>query len=99
MRIRLHRRKLRVTFIMTVFKAVSLEELFMSPQATPNPEAGQEAGKEPTKPAQKERRAFRRRPFRARVRIQTDALGMGPMVEVVGMNISEAGICFTTPKE
>ena len=71
----------------------------MSPQATPNPEAGQETGKDSPKPAQKERRAFRRRPFRARVRIQTDALGMGPMVEVVGLNISEAGICFTTPKE
>jgi hypothetical protein len=71
----------------------------MSPQATPNPEAGHDAGKESPRPEHKERRAFRRRPFRARVRIQTDALGMGPMVEVVGLNISEAGICFTTPKE
>jgi hypothetical protein len=71
----------------------------MSPQATPNPAAGDETGKESPRPENKERRAFRRRPFRARVRIQTDALGMGPMVEVVGLNISEAGICFTTPKE
>jgi hypothetical protein len=68
-------------------------------ETTPNPEVGQVAGKEPTKPAQKERRAFRRRAFRARVRIQTDSLGMGPMVEVVGLNISEGGICFATPKE
>ena len=73
----------------------------MSPETTPSPETSQEAGKELAKPAQKEkeRRAFRRRPFRARVRIQTDALGMGPMVEVTGLNISEGGICFTTPKE
>jgi hypothetical protein len=71
----------------------------MSPQPTPNPEAGKEAGMEPPKPAQKERRAFRRRAFRARVRIQTDTLGMGPLVEVTGLNISEGGICFTTPKE
>jgi hypothetical protein len=71
----------------------------MSPQATPNPGAGNETGKESPRPENKERRAFRRRSFRARVRIQTDALGMGPMVEVVGLNICEAGICFTTPKE
>jgi hypothetical protein len=68
-------------------------------EVTPNPEAAKEAGATVAKPAQKERRAFRRRPFRARVRIQTDALGMGPMVEVVGLNISEGGISFTTPKE
>jgi hypothetical protein len=71
----------------------------MSPETTPNPETGQAAVKEVPKPAQKERRAFRRRPFRARVRIQTDALGMGPLVEVSGLNISEGGISFTTPKE
>jgi hypothetical protein len=71
----------------------------MSPELTPNPEAGKDAGPALAKPAQKERRAFRRRLFRARVRIQTDTLGMGPMVEVVGLNISEGGISFTTPKE
>lgn len=67
----------------------------MSPEAAPNPGAIQEPAKAP----QKERRAFRRRAFRARVRIQTDSLGMGPMVEVVGLNICEGGIAFTTPKE
>jgi len=71
----------------------------MSPQSTPTPEAGKVAGVESPKPTQKERRAFRRRAFRARVRIQTDALGMGPLVDVVGLNISEGGICFTSPKE
>jgi len=71
----------------------------MSPELTPNPEAGKEAGQALAKPTQKERRAFRRRAFRARVRIQTDTLGMGPMVEVVGLNISEGGISFATPKE
>src|SRR5262245_63344525 len=68
-------------------------------ETTPNPEAAKEAGATVAKPMQKERRAFRRRSFRARVRIQTDTLGMGPMVEVVGLNISEGGISFTTPKE
>ncbi len=64
----------------------------MSPEASPNPEIV----KETPKPApQKERRAFRRRPFRARVRIQTDSLGMGPMLEVAGLNICEGGIAFT----
>jgi hypothetical protein len=68
----------------------------MSAEVSPTPGAVKDTGK----PHEgKERRAFRRRPFRARVRIQTDALGMGPMVEVVGLNISEGGIAFTTPKE
>ncbi len=68
----------------------------MSPEASPSPETVKEASQPPQR---KERRAFRRRPFRARVRIQTDTLGMGPMVDVVGLNISEGGIAFTTPKE
>jgi hypothetical protein len=68
----------------------------MSPESTPNSGATKEA---PKPHEGKERRAFRRRQFRARVRIQTDSLGMGPMVEVVGLNISEGGIAFTTPKE
>src|SRR5713101_1269522 len=67
----------------------------MSPEAAPNPEAIQE----PPKAPQKERRAFRRRAFRARVRIQTDSLGMGPLLEVTGLNISEGGIAFAAPKE
>src|SRR6516165_1910938 len=68
----------------------------MSPESTPNSGATKEA---PKPHEGKERRAFRRRQFRARVRIQTDSLGMGPMVEVVGLYISEGGIAFTTPKE
>ena len=67
----------------------------MSSEAAPNPEAVQELPKAP----QKERRAFRRRPFRARVRVQTDSLGMGPLMEVTGLNISEGGIAFAAPKE
>ncbi len=67
----------------------------MSPKAAPNPETVQDT----SKPPQKERRAFRRRPFRARVRIQTDTLGMGPLLEVTGLNISEGGIAFAVSKE
>jgi hypothetical protein len=67
----------------------------MSPETAPNPETVQDT----SKPPQKERRAFRRRPFRARVRIQTDSLGMGPLLEVSGLNISEGGIAFAASKE
>ncbi len=78
------------------FRGAFLKGAAMSPDSSSN--SG--AVKEPAKPHEgKERRAFRRRAFRARVRIQTDALGMGPMVEVIGLNISEGGIAFTTPKE
>jgi hypothetical protein len=74
---------------------VKKEGTGMSPETAPNPEVVPEAPKAP----QKERRAFRRRPFRARVRIQTDPLGMGPLLEVAGLNISEGGIAFVVSRE
>jgi PilZ domain len=92
---------------MSIFRLFVMGEFFMPSELTPKAEAGQTAAPEAVKLAssespgrlvQKERRAFRRRPFRARVRIQTDALGMGPMIEVTGLNISEGGIAFTSPK-
>jgi hypothetical protein len=54
---------------------------------------------QPGKETRRERRAFRRRPVRAKVRIQTDPLGMAPFFEVSALNFSEGGICFVTSKE
>ena len=82
-----------VTFVSSV-AIVKKEGTGMSPETAPNPEVVPEPKGPP-----KERRAFRRRPFRARVRIQTDSLGMGPMLEVNGLNISEGGIAFAVSRE
>jgi hypothetical protein len=46
----------------------------------------------------KERRAFRRRPFRGKVYFQTNHLGMTPAIEATPINISEDGISFKTRK-
>jgi hypothetical protein len=54
---------------------------------------------QPGKEIRRERRAFRRRPVKARVRIQTDPLGMAPFLDVSPLNFSEGGICFVTSKE
>ncbi len=44
----------------------------------------------------KDRRAFRRRPFRAKLYFQTDELGLTPLVEASPVNVSEDGVCFKT---
>jgi|GEM_PF-5149003 len=46
----------------------------------------------------KERRAFRRRPFRAKLYFQTDDLGLTPLIDATPVNVSEDGICFRTAK-
>jgi hypothetical protein len=75
----------------------------MSPDPTSSKTVVQEPQSAPADPPAKgtrrERRAFRRRPVRAKVRIQIDPLGMAPFVEVSPLNFSEGGICFVTTKE
>jgi PilZ domain len=63
------------------------------------PPSGAAAVVRPGEEVRRERRAFRRRPVRAKVRIQTDPLGMAPFFDVSASNFSEGGICFVTSKE
>ena len=63
------------------------------------PEPASVPANQPAKEIRRERRAFRRRPVKARVRIQTDPLGIAPFTDVSPLNFSEGGICFVTSKE
>src|SRR5260370_27843651 len=62
----------------------------MSPEPTSSKTVVQEPqsapADSPAKGTRRERRAFRRRPVRAKVRIQIDPLGMAPFVEVSPLN-------------
>ena len=57
---------------------------------------GTEADGQTLRVVSKERRAFRRRPFRAKLYFQTDELGLTPLMEACPINVSEDGVCFKT---